>query len=180
MKKFIILLFLIIFELSYSQNAVFKPFRKLYTIQTEKFEIIFPMESRRTAEKLAKIADGIYDEYSKLLNSEVNFKVNGRIPVTITPDVNVYNAYATALFPYSAITIYDTAGINEATYNMVDTVYDTFLHEFVHLLSLASENAGAQTKVLGNWATLQWLNIPMFMIEGVTVSIESYKGFGTL
>ena len=181
MKKFIvfiILSFLSIFELSYSQSAVFKPFRKLYTIQTEKFEIIFPIESRRTAEKLAKIADGIYEEYSKLLNSEVNFKVNGRIPVTITPDVNVYNAYATPLFPYSAITIYDSAGINEASYNQVDTVEATFLHELVHLFSLASENAGAQTKVLGNWATLQWLNIPPFMIEGVTVSIESYKGFG--
>ena len=166
-----------IFELSYSQNAIFKPFRKLYTIQTEKFEIIFPIESRRTAEKLAKIADGIYEEYSKLLNSEVNFKVNGKIPVTITPDVNVFNAYAIPL-PYSAITIYDSAGINEATYNMTDTLASTFLHELVHLFSLASENAGAQTKVLGNWATLQWLNIPMFMVEGVTVSIESYKGFG--
>ena len=178
MKRFILLLFLAIFELSYSQNVIFKPFRKLYTIQTEKFEIIFPMESRRTAEKLAKIADGIYDEYSKLLNSKVNFKVNGRIPITITPDINRFNAYSTVIFPYSAITIYDTAGINEATYNMVDTVSDTFLHELVHLLSLNSENAGTQTKVFGNWATLQWLNIPMFMIEGISVSIESYKGFG--
>ena len=178
MKRFILLLFLAIFELSYSQDIVFKPFRKLYTIQTEKFEIIFPMESRRTAEKLAKIADGIYDEYSKLLNSKVNFKVNGRIPITITPDINRFNAYSTVIFPYSAITIYDTAGINEATYNMVDTVSDTFLHELVHLLSLNSENAGTQTKVFGNWATLQWLNIPMFMIEGISVSIESYKGFG--
>ena len=138
MKRFILLLFLAIFELSYSQDIVFKPFRKLYTIQTEKFEIIFPMESRRTAEKLAKIADGIYDEYSKLLNSKVNFKVNGRIPITITPDINRFNAYSTVIFPYSAITIYDTAGINEATYNMVDTVSDTFLHELVHLLSLNS------------------------------------------
>ena len=136
------------------------------------------MESRRTAEKLAKFADGIYDEYSKLLNSKVNFKVNGRIPITITPDINRFNAYSTVIFPYSAITIYDTAGINEATYNMVETVSDTFLHELVHLLSLNSENAGTQTKVFGNWATLQWLNIPMFMIEGISVSIESYKGFG--
>ena len=90
MKRFILLLFLTIFELSYSQDAIFKPFRKLYTIQTEKFEIIFPMESRRTAEKLAKIADRIYDEYSKLLNSKVNFKVNGRIPITITPELIIH------------------------------------------------------------------------------------------
>ena len=62
MKRFILLLFLAIFELSYSQDAIFKPFRKLYTIQTEKFEIIFPIESRRTAEKLSEFADEIYEE----------------------------------------------------------------------------------------------------------------------
>ncbi len=60
MKKFFILLFIIfIFRFNiYAQ--IFKPFRKLYTIQTEKFEIIFPLESRRTAENLAKSADNIY------------------------------------------------------------------------------------------------------------------------
>ena len=171
MKKFIILLFLIIFELSYSQNAVFKLFRKLYTIQTEKFEIIFPMESRRTAEKLAKIADEIYDEYSTILNS----KVDGKIPITITADMNIFNAWATPL-PYPAMVLFDTIETEETLDS--DNFKGTFIHEITHLLSLASENAGYPTKALGNWASMLFFNTPIFMLEGISVSMESYKGFG--
>ena len=174
MKKFIIfiiLLFLNIFELSYSQNAVFKPFRKLYTIQTEKFEIIFPMESRRTAEKLAKIADDIYKEYSAILNSEVD----GKIPITITPDMNIFNAWATPL-PYPAMVLFDTIETDETL--DADNFKGTFIHELTHLLSLASVNAGNPTKVLGNWASMLFFNTPIFMLEGISVSMESYKGFG--
>ncbi len=172
MKKFIILLFLIIFELSYSQNVVFKPFKKLHTIQTEKFEIIFPMESRRTAEKLAKIADDIYKEYSTILNSEVY----GKIPITITPDMNIFNAWATPL-PYPAMVLFDTMEDSEIILD-TDNFKGTFIHELVHLLSLASENAGFSTRILGNWASMLFFNIPIFMLEGISVSMESYKGFG--
>ena len=172
MNKFIILLFLIIFELSYSQNVIFKPFRKLYTIQTEKFEIIFPLESRRTAEKLAKIADDIYKEYSTILNSEVY----GKIPITITPDMNIFNAWATPL-PYPAMVLFDTTESGETTLD-ADNFKGTFIHELTHLLSLASENAGFSTRVLGNWASMLFFNTPIFMLEGIGVSMESYKGFG--
>ena len=175
MNKFIIFIisfFLIIFEFSYSQNAVFKPFRKLYTIQTEKFEIIFPIESRRTAEKLAKIADDIYKEYSTILNSEVD----GKIPITITPDINVFNAWSTPL-PYPAIVLFDSMeDVEEILDN--DNFKVTFIHELTHSLSLASVNAGYPTKALGNWASMLFFNTPIFMLEGISVSMESYKGFG--
>lgn len=172
MNKFIILLFLIIFELSYSQNVIFKPFRKLYTIQTEKFEIIFPIESRRTAEKLAKIADDIYKEYSAILNSEVY----GKIPITITPDMNRFNAWATPL-PYPAMVLFDTMENSEMILDE-DNFIGTFIHELTHLLSLASENAGFSTRILGNWASMLFFNTPVFMLEGISVSMESYKGLG--
>lgn len=172
MNKFIILLFLIIFELSYSQNVIFKPFRKLYTIQTEKFEIIFPIESRRTAEKLAKIADDIYKEYSEILNSEVY----GKIPITITPDMNIFNAWATPL-PYPAMVLFDTMENSEMILDE-DNFIGTFIHELTHLLSLASENAGFSTRILGNWASMLFFNTPIFMLEGISVSMESYKGLG--
>ena len=172
MKKFIILLFLIIFEFSYSQDAIFKPFRKLYTIQTEKFEIIFPMESRRTAEKLSEFVDEIYEEYSKILNS----KVDGKIPITITADMNYFNAWSTPL-PYPSMVLFDTMEDGNTIIDP-DNFKGTFIHELTHLLSLASENAGAQTKVLGNWASMLFFNTPIFMLEGICVSMESYKGFG--
>ena len=171
MKRFIILLFFVIFELSYSQNVIFKPFRKLYTIQTEKFEIIFPIESRRTAEKLSEFADEIYEEYSKILNSSVY----GKIPITITADMNLFNAWAIPL-PYPAMVLFDTA--EDDTIIDSDNFKGTFIHELTHLLSLASENAGFQTRVLGNWASMLFLNTPLFMLEGIGVSMESYKGFG--
>ncbi len=169
---FIILLFLIIFEFSYSQDAIFKPFRKLYTIQTEKFEIIFPMESRRTAEKLSEFVDEIYEEYSKILNS----KVDGKIPITITADMNYFNAWSTPL-PYPSMVLFDTMEDGNTIIDP-DNFKGTFIHELTHLLSLASENAGAQTKVLGNWASMLFFNTPIFMLEGICVSMESYKGFG--
>ena len=171
MKRFILLLFLAIFELSYSQDAIFKPFRKLYTIQTEKFEIIFPIESRRTAEKLSEFADEIYEEYSKILNS----KVDGKIPITITADMNIFNAWATPL-PYPAMVLFDTIETGEPL--DADNFKGTFIHELTHLLSLASENAGYPTKVFGNWASMLFFNTPIFMLEGISVSMESYKGFG--
>ncbi|TXJ26114.1 TreP protein [Brachyspira aalborgi] len=172
MKRFILLLFLAIFELSYSQDAIFKPFRKLYTIQTKKFEIIFPMESRRTAEKLSEFVDEIYEEYSKILNS----KVDGKIPITITADMNIFNAWSTPL-PYPAMVLFDTMEDGNTIIDS-DNFKGTFIHELTHLLSLASENAGYPTKVLGNWASMLFLNTPVFMIEGISVSMESYKGFG--
>ena len=126
MKRFILLLFLAIFELSYSQDAIFKPFRKLYTIQTEKFEIIFPIESRRTAEKLSEFVDEIYEEYSKILNS----KVDGKIPITITADMNIFNAWSTPL-PYPAMVLFDTMEDGNTIIDS-DNFKGTFIHELTH------------------------------------------------
>ncbi|MEI0543070.1 TreP protein, partial [Brachyspira pilosicoli] len=172
MKKYI--LFFLIFSISvlYGQLQIFKPFRQLHTINTEKFEIIFPIESRRSAEKLAGIADDIYEEYSKILNSTVY----GKIPVVITPDINLFNSVAVPV-PYPRIILFDTAESGELTIDE-DNFRGTFIHELVHLLSLNSEKAGIQTRIFGSWASLVFINTPGFMLEGVTVSMESYKGFG--
>ena len=60
MKKYILSFLIFSISVLYGQLQIFKPFRQLHTINTEKFEIIFPIESRRSAEKLAGIADDIY------------------------------------------------------------------------------------------------------------------------
>ena len=103
MKKLFLYFILIVIIAANLYPQVFKPFRKLYTIQTKKFEIIFPIESRRTAENLAKVADDIYEKYSKILNSTVR----GKIPITITPDINMFNSMA-MIIPYSSLILYDT------------------------------------------------------------------------
>ncbi len=172
MKKIIIILLFISIELSYSQQ-IFKPFRKLYTIQTKKFEIIFPIESKRTAEKLAIMVDNIYEEYSKILDVEIE----GKIPITLSPDINIYNAMGPPV-PYPLIIIYDTPESgNSATYN--NNLKSLFIHELTHILSLApNQKTGIQTKIFGSWANLVFINTPAFMLEGVTVLTESYNGFG--
>ena len=172
MKKFIIILIFIIFELSYSQ-AIFKPVRKLYTIQTKKFEIIFPIESKRTAETLEKIVDDIYEEYSKKLNVEIE----GRIPITLSPDMNTYNAMGPPV-PYPLMIIYDTpeSGDN-AKYD--NNLKNLFIHELTHILTLSpNQYTGVQTKIFGSWANLVFINTPLFMLEGVSVLNESYNSYG--
>lgn len=176
MKKYILffaLIFAIYINISVTlYTQVFKPFRKLYTIQTEKFEIIFPIESRRTAENLAKVADDIYEKYSKILNSTVR----GKIPITITPDFNMFNS-AAMIIPSSSIILYDTnMDENFTSYN--NNFEGVFIHELTHLLTMASENTGLATKVMGNWASFVHINAMPFMIEGAPVSMESFTGFG--
>ena len=172
MKKYILIFLIFSISVLHGQLQVFKPFRKLYTINTDKFEIIFPLESRRSAEKLALIADDIYEEYSTILNS----KVYGKVPIVITPDINLFNSVAVPV-PYPRIILFDTAESGELTIDE-DNFKGTFIHELVHLLSLNSEKAGIQTRIFGSWASLVFINTPAFMLEGVTVSMESYKGFG--
>ncbi len=154
----------------YSQTL--KPFRKLYTIQTKKFEIIFPMESRRTAENLAKTADDIYEKYSKLLNSTVA----GKIAITITPDFNLFNS-AAMILPYSSLILFDT-NLDENIMSLSNNFESVFIHELTHLLSMTSENTGLSTKIFGNWASFVHINAMPFMIEGGPVSMESYSGYG--
>ncbi len=172
MKKLFLYFILLVIIAANLYPQVFKPFRKLYTIQTKKFEIIFPIESRRTAENLAKVADDIYEKYSKILNSTVR----GKIPITITPDINMFNSMA-MIIPYSSLILYDTnMDENLTSYN--NNFETVFIHELTHLLSMASENTGLATKVLGNWASFVHINAMPFMIEGGPVSMESLTGFG--
>ena len=49
-------------NLAFAQN--YKPFTSLRTLRTERFDIIFPEESRRTAEALAAFADEAYERVS--------------------------------------------------------------------------------------------------------------------
>lgn len=172
MKKFLIYFALIFIIYTNLCGQVFKPFRNLYTIQTEKFEIIFPMESRRTAENLAKVADDIYYKYSKILNSTVA----GKIPITITPDVNLFNSMAMTI-PYPSLILYDT-NLDENFTSYSNNFESVFIHELTHLLSMTSENTGLSTKIFGTWASFVHINAMPFMIEGSPVSMESLTGFG--
>jgi hypothetical protein len=152
----------------------FKPFTELRKLETEKFDIVFPERSRRTAEAVASFADDNYERVSSLLG----IAVSGRIPVTITPDTELFNGYLNPV-PYPHIVLFDTPmDIEWTTYE--NALEGLFLHELTHAVSLSSRGPflDFMHRVFGGWVLPTAFNAPPFMVEGVTVSFESLDGFG--
>lgn len=152
----------------------FKPFTALRVIKTERFDIIFPEESRRSAETLASFADSTYERVSLLLGIEVG----GRIPVVITPQTDVFNGYMNP-FPSPHIVLFDTPMDIEWT-TFRNSLEGLFLHELTHAVSLSSRGPFFDFLhgIFGGWVLPTGLTAPLFMAEGVTVSFESLDGFG--
>ncbi|GMO25187.1 MAG: hypothetical protein Ta2B_04700 [Termitinemataceae bacterium] len=163
--------FLNTFEV-YAQNV--KHHKKLFTLQTEHFEIIYPAQSRSTAYKLAERADAIYDQISTLLGITLKQKV----PVTITPNTDEHNGYMNPV-PYPHIMLFDTyADIEWTTFsNSLETL---FLHELTHAVSSSTRDSlrFGLNKIFGGWVYPAALNAPWFMIEGAAVAFESLDGNG--
>lgn len=156
----------------YSQN--FLPFTQLRVLETERFHIIFPERSRRTAEALAGFADAHYDRVSALLG----VSVRGKIPVTITPHTDLFNGYANP-FPYMHIVLFDTP-MNPDWTVFRDSLEGLFVHELTHAVSFSSRGPffDALHAAFGGWVLPVGVNAPYFMVEGVTVAFESLDGFG--
>ncbi|MDR0503049.1 MAG: hypothetical protein LBH16_06975 [Treponema sp.] len=168
---FLILLFIISFP---AEAQLYKPFASFRVIKTEHFNIIFPKESEASARLLASYADRVYDQISSLLGIEVP----GRIPVTFAPHTDLFNAYYRSL-PGSQIVLYDTAMDLEWT-NFANNLESVFLHELTHAVSLNSRKPFFRFFhfIFGNWVSPANINAPLFMVEGVTISMESLSGFG--
>lgn len=159
-------------NLAFAQN--YKPFTSLRTLRTEHFDIVFPEESRRTAEALAGFADETYERVSGLLGIELR----GRVPVAVTPHTDEFNGYMNP-FPYPHIVLFDTPMDPEWT-TFRDSLEGLFLHELTHAVSMSSRGPFAEFLhgLFGGWVMPSMLNAPLFMLEGVTVSFESLDGYG--
>jgi hypothetical protein len=157
-----------------AEAQTFKPFTRLFVVQTAHFDIIYPAQSRPTALRLASFADSVYDEVSLLLG----ITVKDRIPVTITPDTDQFNGYMNP-FPYTHIVLFDTPMDIEWT-TFQDPLRSLFLHELTHAISLNSRGGIAPFlhDIFGSWVNPTFLTAPLFMVEGVTVSFESLEGYG--
>jgi hypothetical protein len=156
------------------QAQTFKPFTRLFVLKTEHFDIIYPEQSRPTAQRLAEFADEVYQEVSDRLG----INVSDRIPVTISPDTDEFNGYM-ATVPYPHIVLFDTPMDIEWT-TFQDPLRSLFLHELTHAISLNSRSgiAAGLHRIFGSWANPTFLTAPLFMVEGVTVSFESLDGYG--
>lgn len=146
----------------------------LRVISTEYFDIIFPDQSRSSAELLATFADETLKQVTTLLG----IPYEERIPVTISPYTDVCNGYMNP-FPYSHIVLYDAPpDVEITTYR--NSLESLFLHELTHVVSLHTRSPFLSTmhKIFGAWVNPAGVSAPMFMVEGVTVSFESLEGFG--
>ncbi|MDR1908454.1 MAG: hypothetical protein LBQ35_00865 [Spirochaetaceae bacterium] len=152
----------------------FRPFTSFSVIRTEHFEIIFPAEAGETARSLAGFADAMYGRVSAMLGIEVQ----GRIPVAVTPHTGLHNSVEFHL-PYPHIIIFDTAMDLEWT-AFPNSLENLFLHELVHAVSLSSKKPffRSLSRIFGGWVYPAALNSPLFMVEGVAVSMESLDETG--
>ena len=73
-KKLILFLFSVVFCVrAFSYSGVLSGSEgKLFVINTEHFDIIYPQDCRKTAEKLAEVAEPYYKEISEKLGFKEN------------------------------------------------------------------------------------------------------------
>jgi len=171
--KYLILLFFFIISIPV-EAQLYKPFASFRVIKTDRFDIIFPSESESSARLLASYADRVYKELSALFGIEIP----GRIQVTFTPYTDMFNGFYNPV-PYPHIVLYDTPADLEWT-NFSNSLESLFIHELTHAVSLNTRGPAYRglRNIFGAWVTPSAINAPAFMIEGVTIAMESMTGFG--
>ena len=104
-KKEILSLFLLTILVSglFAHGGMFSGEKKLRLVKTKWFDIIYPERCEASAAILYEKADQVYDEVTAQYGLTPAF----RMPVVITPAVDQFNAFWTAV-PYNHIAIYDT------------------------------------------------------------------------
>lgn len=180
-KFFLTFCFLFLFLPVYSLGGVLAGSSSpLHVIRTEFFDIIFPMECRESAQKIAAVCDDYYLEITQILETEAD----RRFPVTITRSVEALNAYYAAV-PYNRIVLYDT--LPEESLDMYEnTIQKIFYHELTHAVTYNMRDEKYKKSIRYKIASFigdafnppfPWLTITTFWAEGATVSFES-KGKG--
>jgi hypothetical protein len=157
-----------------SAQNYFRGLTKLTVLETRHFEIIYPEESEETARRLARYADGAYEEVS----ARLGISVGRKIPVTITPHIDEFNGFMNST-PYPHILLIDAFMDDEWT-SFDDSLEKLFLHEMTHAVSLSTRGKVLDSlyRVFGSWVYPPALNVPSFMTEGAAVSFESLEGYG--
>lgn len=151
---------------------------KLRVSKTQWFDIIYPERCEESAAILYEKADSVYEEVTAQYGLTPAF----RIPVVITPTVEQFNAFWTAV-PYNHIAIYDT-GTSGASDLAVfsETLLSTFRHELTHAVTFNMKNGfwRVMGKIFGDCVDPGMLSVTTGMAEGATVSGESASGEGRL
>ncbi len=171
MKRFLFLFLLS--SIAYTET-LFDNAMGLKQISTKYFEIIYPEASSNTVKRLLTYADKEYERLANLFE----MKHIERLTLVVTPDVELINGMF-SLMPYNSIILYDFLD-NASLLPFDDYFYNLFLHELTHAISLNIRNDFWYffRRILGNYVSPQEWQMPAWMHEGVTVSMESRDGDG--
>lgn len=173
MKKLFVFLFIISPLLGQTTfGRLFDISSKISVIKTENFDIIYDEDSEESAYYLTSFADETYTNIKSLLPT----LWRRRVPVVITSDIHSANGYSSPM-PYSSMVLIDYP--MRVSFNYDDWMKALFLHEETHTISM-SMTEGITYFLANVFGTYMAPNIflPMFMLEGVTVSFESLEGEG--
>lgn len=169
--------FLLCAELS-ARSGMLWGEKKLRVAKTQWFDIIYPERCQESASILYEKADTVYEEVTAQYGLTPSF----RMPVVITPAVEHFNAFWTAV-PYNHIAIYDTAcsGSSELAV-FSETLLSTFRHELTHAVTYNMKNGfwRGVGKFFGDCVTPGMFAVTTGMAEGATLTSESAAGEGRL
>jgi len=169
--------FLLCAELS-ARSGMLWGEKTLRVAKTQWFDIIYPERCQESASILYEKADTVYEEVTAQYGLTPSF----RMPVVITPAVEQFNAFWTAV-PYNHIAIYDTAcsGSSELAV-FSETLLSTFRHELTHAVTYNMKNGfwRGVGKVFGDCVTPGMFAVTTGMAEGATLTSESAAGEGRL
>lgn len=172
------LVFSLLCAVLFAHGGMFSGEKKLRVVKTQWFDIIYPERCEASAAILYAKADGVYEEVTVQYGLTPAF----RMPVIITPAVEQFNAFWTAV-PYNHIAIYDTGASGSSDLAVFsETLLSTFRHELTHAVTYNMKNGfwRAMGKVLGDEFAPGMFTVTTGMAEGATVTSESAAGEGRL
>lgn len=162
----------------FARSGMFWGEKNLLVAKTRWFDIIYPERCEASAAILFEKADGVYEEVTAQYGLTPAF----RMPVVITPAVEQFNAFWTAV-PYNHIALYDT-GLSGSSELAVfsETLLSTFRHELTHAVTynMKDENWRRTGMIYGDCVVPGMLTVTTGMAEGATVTSESAAGEGRL
>ncbi|MCR5699087.1 MAG: hypothetical protein K6G52_05520 [Treponemataceae bacterium] len=180
MKKYsklcIISAFLLVFSFwnLFSYDGIMSGQKKLKSLETKYFRIIYSSESETSASILFENADEIYEKIASFYGRKIQYKM----PVVITSKVEQMNAYWTS-YPYNHIVLYDTYCVESLTV-FKENLLSVFTHELTHAFTFNMKGPFwyGFDKFFGDSVNFSALWVTGGIAEGATVFTESYLNPG--
>ncbi len=150
--------------------------KELKYFKTQYFDIIFPATCSEYATQIAENADKIYLE----ICDEYKTTPKLHIPVTITPECQIYNAYASQVLQ-NHIVLFDSLP-DQSLMVLKHEDLDVFRHELTHIITsnLSNDTTAFMQNLYTDGLTMGALKITPMINEGASVASESRGGYGRL